>query len=81
MEQNNSDETTPLAVDEICQEENPDAVIRTPRRKIVVEPLLVMYALAGAPIVPLQSQYMYQKIARDMGIDLHNLTGKKDIVY
>ena len=47
-----------------------------PRRTFVVEPLLVLYSLAGMPIMALRSQYMYQKIASDMGIDLKNLSGK-----
>lgn len=47
-----------------------------PRRTFIVEPLLVLYSLAGMPIMALRSQYMYQKIASDMGIDLKNLSGK-----
>ena len=47
-----------------------------PRRTFIVEPLLVLYSLAGMPIMALRSQYMYQKIASDMGIDLNNLSGK-----
>ena len=47
-----------------------------PRRTFVVEPLLVLYSLAGMPIMALRSQYMYQKIASDMGIDLKNFSGK-----
>ena len=47
-----------------------------PRRTFVVEPLLVLYSLAGMPIMALRSQYMYQKVASDMGIDLKNLSGK-----
>ena len=47
-----------------------------PRRSIVVEPLLMLYALAGIPIINLKAQYMYQAIAEEMGIDLKNLPGK-----
>ena len=47
-----------------------------PRRTFIVEPLLVLYSLAGITIMALRSQYMYQKIASDMGIDLKNLSGK-----
>ena len=47
-----------------------------PRRTFVVEPLLVLYALGGMPLMALRSQYMYQKIASDMGIDIKNLSSK-----
>ncbi len=74
---NEMDETSPLVVDEICAEEEENAVILRPRRRIVVEPFLLLYMLAGVPLEAIQLQYMYQKIARDMGIDLNNLTGKE----
>ncbi len=66
-EEEEEEERTPLVVDESTQ-----------RRKVVVEPLLLTYMLAGAPMEALQLQYMYQKIARDMGIDLHNMTGNNN---
>ncbi len=47
-----------------------------PRRSIIVEPLLMLYALAGIPIINLKAQYMYQAIAEEMGIDLKNLPGE-----
>ena len=47
-----------------------------PRRTIIVEPLLVLYALAGTTLMSLKSQYMYQKIAMEMGINLNNLSSK-----
>ena len=38
----------------------PDETISLrPKRRIVVEPLLVLYALSGMPLVSLKSQYMY----------------------
>ena len=47
-----------------------------PNRTIIVEPLVVLYVFAGMPLGSLKSQYMYQKIAADMGIDLGNLSSK-----
>ena len=46
-----------------------------PKRTIIVEPLAVLYALAGMPLISLKSQYMYQKISWDLGINLNNLSG------
>ncbi len=69
------DENKPLFVDDNDQppaEKEKDVVTR---RTLVVEPLLLTYMLAGAPMESLQSQYMYERIARDMGIDLYDLTG------
>ncbi len=68
-------ENRPLVVDDNAQppaEKEKDPVTG---RTIVVEPLLLTYMLAGAPMESLQSQYMYERIARDMGIDLYNFTG------
>ena len=59
------------------QKSSDDAKLRVqPKRKIIVEPLLLLYSLAGVPLMTLRSQYMYQKIALDMGINLNNLSSK-----
>ena len=46
-----------------------------PKRTIIVEPLAVLYALAGMPLMSLKSQYMYQKTSWDLAINLNNLSG------
>ena len=46
------------------------------QRAVIVEPLLMLYALAEMPLLILRSQYMYTKVASDMGIDLQNLSCK-----
>ena len=75
-------ENEPLLVgDGGIQKENEDTNTRIqPKRTIIVEPLVVQYALPGMPIASLKCQYMYQKIASDMGIDLDNLTGKYSLI-
>ncbi len=66
--------------DEVIENGNELAVSRiAPGRSIVVEPLLMLYALAGMPVIQLKSQYMYQAIAEEMGIDLNNLPGKSSL--
>ncbi len=67
--------------DEITDNGNGLAVSRiAPIRRVVVEPLLMLYALAGMPVIQLKSQYMYQAIAEEMGIDLNNLPGKSSLI-
>ena len=59
------------------QEWDKDKKLRIqPKRTIIVEPLLMLYAIAGLPVMTLRSQYMYQRIASDMGINLNNLSSK-----
>ena len=45
-----------------------------PKRNVIVEPLLFLFFLSGMPVMDLKSQYMYNRIAEDMGV---NLTSKK----
>ena len=45
-----------------------------PKRNVIVEPLLFLFFLSGMPVTDLKSQYMYNRIAEDMGV---NLTSKK----
>ena len=44
-----------------------------PKRNVIVEPLLFLFFLSGMPVMDLKSQYMYNRIAEDMGV---NLTSK-----
>ena len=46
-----------------------------PKRNVIVEPLMFLFFLSGMPVMDLKSQYIYTRIAADMGIDLNNLTG------
>ena len=46
-----------------------------PKRTIIVEPLMFLFFLSGMPVMDIKSQYIYNRIAADMGINLHNLTG------
>ncbi len=70
------DDTTPIIVDEITTDDPDvqDVVYQTPRRSIVVEPFIILFVVSGMPMYALQIQYMYQKIARDLGV---NITGNK----
>ena len=43
-----------------------------PKRNVIVEPLMFLFFLSGMPVMDLKSQYIYNKIAADMGIDLNN---------
>ena len=45
-----------------------------PKRNVIVEPLLFLFFLSGMPVMDLKSQYTYNRIAEDMGV---NLTSKK----
>ncbi len=70
-------EDQPLLGDKDSHESNNELRVQ-PKRTLIVEPLIVLYSLAGMPLMTLRSQFMYQKIASDMGINLTNLSGKSE---
>ena len=43
-------------------------------RTVVVEPLSILYLVSEIPLMTIRPQYMYQKVAEYMHVDLQNLT-------